>query len=141
MHEKQTRLLGQHVAVQRGDRDVVLFQCGDHRIHFFRRQHEVSRCGNFADAGFLEVDRFGDALGCGQRHSVIGDRRGTRNPEGEHASGKAALVPKVSSMVFTNAGGSRRVLAALAVERCLRLTSQRAGTSPAQRPFRGPCNA
>ena len=60
--KKQPRLLGQHVAVQRRDCDVVFFECGDHRIHFLCRQHEIPRCRNFARAGFLKVDRLGYAL-------------------------------------------------------------------------------
>ena len=41
---------------------VVFFECGDHRIDFLRRQHEIPGCRNFAGAGFLEVDCLGYAL-------------------------------------------------------------------------------
>lgn len=53
VHKEQARPLCKHVAVQRRDCNVVLFESGDHRIDFLCRQHKIPDCRNFARAGFL----------------------------------------------------------------------------------------
>src|SRR3954451_14504214 len=92
-------------------------QCGDHRIHLFRRRYEISRCGNSAGPGFLEVDRFGNALGCGERHVVIGDRRGARKRLWISASTdirQSSTEPEMTSMKLSMPKPTREMLPASA---------------------------
>jgi hypothetical protein len=63
VHEQQAWLLGEDMAVECRDFDVMIFQCGDDRIYFVRCHHEVSGGGYLAGTGLLKVDRFSHALG------------------------------------------------------------------------------
>src|SRR5882724_673265 len=106
VHEKQARLLGQHMAVQRCDFYAMFFECGDHRIDFLRRQHEIAGCRNLAGASFLKL--IASATPCAAVNvmpwSVIAPERGI--PKESTPPPKWPFVPNMFSMVFTNAGGS-----------------------------------
>ncbi len=53
MHEEQSRLLIQHVAVQSGHLDSVVSQCLQHRIDLLGQKHEVAGDGSPPVAGWL----------------------------------------------------------------------------------------
>jgi len=83
MKEEQSRLLVQHVAVDRRHVDAIRPQRLDHGIHFVIGQNEISGDGGLAAAGRLEVDGDGYAIGPTGAicipPSMIGSRRGTLN--------------------------------------------------------------
>jgi hypothetical protein len=83
VHEDETGLLGEHVAVDRRHLDAVLPQRLDHRVHLFPCQHEVAGDGGLAAAGRLEADGRCHTGGSGGRelHSVLGDRIAARHRE------------------------------------------------------------
>src|SRR3954469_19775450 len=56
VHEDETRLLGQHVAVHRRHLNAVFAERLDHRVDLVARQHEVAGDGGLAAAGRLEAD-------------------------------------------------------------------------------------
>src|SRR5579863_6536807 len=71
MNEEHSRLLGEHVTVDRGDLDAVLSQHSDQRIHFVAGHEKVACDSGLAAVGRLEADRV-RASHCGDdRHSVF----------------------------------------------------------------------
>src|SRR5713101_4068549 len=61
MQEEQSRLLIQHVAVDRGHIDPVRPQRRYDRVYFVARKHEIAGNSGLATASRLEVDRRGYA--------------------------------------------------------------------------------
>jgi hypothetical protein len=76
VHEEKSRLLIQHVAMQRGHLDAVRAQRQNDRVDLVARQHEVARDGRLPAPGRLEVDTDRNAHWSdgGQWHAVLRDR-------------------------------------------------------------------
>jgi len=91
VHEEEARLLGEHMAVQGGDLNAVIGKRGDDRIDFVGGENEIAGGGDLAGAGFLEINRLGDALRGGERGATVSDGLGARDSEREHAAGPASL--------------------------------------------------
>src|SRR6266581_725804 len=56
MQEEQSRLLVQHVAVDRRHVDAVRSQLLDHRVHFVAGKNKISSDGGLAAIGRLKTD-------------------------------------------------------------------------------------
>lgn len=61
VHEKQTRLIIEHVIVQRGHFDPMLAQFAENRVDLGRGENEIAGNGGLALACRLEVHRYGGA--------------------------------------------------------------------------------
>ena len=79
MHEQEPRLLTDHVAVQRCDRDVVRTERALDRGHFGCDHDEVARDGSAICAKRLKVDRRGHAHRRRDGHTTLLDRPSARN--------------------------------------------------------------
>ena len=55
MHEEQSRLFRQHVAMERGHLDPIFPQRLDDRVDFVPKQNEISRDGGLATSGRLKI--------------------------------------------------------------------------------------
>src|ERR1700719_4604165 len=56
VHKKQSRLLSEHVAMERRHQDIACLEFGEHRVYLVRGEHEVAGCGNVAGVRCLEID-------------------------------------------------------------------------------------
>jgi hypothetical protein len=57
VQKEESRLLGEHVAVNRRHLDTILAQRPNYRVHLARNQNKVTGDGSTALAGRLKVDR------------------------------------------------------------------------------------
>jgi len=74
MHEEDTRLLRQHMTVQRCNLDAVRPQRFDHWVDFIAGDHEIAGDRSLATARWLEIDRVGRAHRGWHRHAILGNR-------------------------------------------------------------------
>src|SRR5437868_15108155 len=81
MHEEQTRLLIEHMAVHRRDFDAIVAQRANYGIHFVGAQHEIAGDSSFSAAGRLKIDGGGDSHRRRNFHSVLTDRLAARNAQ------------------------------------------------------------
>src|SRR5215469_769904 len=117
MHEKQSRLFIQHVAVYCRDRDSIPAQGLDNRIHFFREQNEIAGNGGPAAVRGLEIDRGGNTHGGGNNGCVIGNHLSARLAKLQNASIYLTAQPeKILNFLLIN---SRQRLA-LGYGSCIR---------------------
>ena len=92
MHKERSRLIVQHVIVQRGHLDARIAQRGQHRFHLLRFQHEIAGDRGLAATCRLEIDSRGGAHGGRHRHAIVDDRVATRDAELQHAADGIALA-------------------------------------------------
>src|SRR6516162_8982495 len=83
MQEEESRLLVQHVAVDRSDLDAIGPQRHDYRIHLLSQEHEIAGNGRLTTTRRLEVDSSRDAkrTARAQLHAALDDSVAPRHPE------------------------------------------------------------
>src|ERR1700694_2032078 len=65
VHEKQARLFGKHVAMERRNQDMVCLEFGYDRVYLVRGEHEVAGGSDIAGVGGLKIDGFPYTRGWG----------------------------------------------------------------------------
>src|SRR5262249_30069937 len=93
VHEEETRLLNEHVAMQGGDLDSVLPQRLDYGIDLDVEQNEVAGYGGLAAACRLKIDRGSYTQGAGwiELRAVFADHAASRHRHLIHASVRLSL--------------------------------------------------
>src|SRR5260370_34771581 len=94
MHEEHSRLLVEHVTMDRGDLDVTRPQGADQRVDLVGRHHELAGDRRLALAGRLEIDGIRRSHRCRNIHSALGDRVAARHAELIDPAGGFALDPQ-----------------------------------------------
>ncbi len=92
VHEKQVRLLSEHMAVERRHFDTVLTQSADHWIRFAGNQNKVAGNRRAFFAGGLEIDGIGDPHRRRYFHVVVHNFLGAGDTELVHTAVRSTFL-------------------------------------------------